>query len=67
MDQPKPVSSMSNRELLEEISEHLRYVRAQLKEFEPFLAAFRAASNGGGTYTAAAGLRKTLRRARDAT
>ena len=67
MDQPKPVSSLSNRELLEEIASQLRYVRAQFREFEPLLAAFKAASNGGGTYTAAAGLRKTLRRARDAT
>jgi hypothetical protein len=65
---PRPeIKSMSNRELLEEIAEQLRHLRGLLADFEPLLAAFKAAQANGGTYTAAAGLRRTLRKARNGT
>jgi hypothetical protein len=65
----KPVSALSNRELLEETAELVRDLRDTLAEFEPLLAMVRAAKgNGGPSYVQAAGLRRSLRKARtDAT
>lgn len=68
MEPSKPVTALSNRELLEETAETLRYVRGLLAELEPLLGMARAAAgNGGPSYVQAAGLRRTLRRAKDAT
>lgn len=63
MDLPnprKPVSALSNRELLEENTEMLRALRDTLAEFEPLLSVVRG-MNGGPTYVKAAGLRRAMR------
>lgn len=68
MEPRKPVTALSNRELLEETTEAMRHVRDLVTELEPLLAVVRAMNlNGGPTYVQAAGLRRGLRRARDAT
>lgn len=65
MDSRKPVTAMSNRELLEESAELLRKLSDTLAEFEPFLAMVRAMSgNGGPSYVQAAGLRRGLKKGR---
>jgi hypothetical protein len=62
----KPVTALSNRELLEESTEILRTVRDTLAEFEPLLAMVRAARPNGGapSYIQAAGLRRQMRKGR---
>lgn len=68
MEPRKPVTALSNRELLEETTEALRHVRDLVTELEPLLAVVRTMNlNGGPTYVQAAGLRRAARRARDAT
>lgn len=68
MEPRKPVTALSNRELLEETALLLRALSDTLAEFEPLLAMVRATKgNGGPSYVQAAGLRRTLRRSRDAT
>jgi hypothetical protein len=62
----KPVTALSNRELLEESAELLRKLSDTLAEFEPLLAMVRSMKgNGGGpSYVQAAGLRRGLKRGR---
>ena len=63
MEDRKPVTDLSNRELLEESAEILRTVRGMLAEFEPLLAMVRAASgNGASSYVKAAGMRRAIKR-----
>jgi hypothetical protein len=61
-----PVRTLSNRELLEEAAEALRFVRELLAELEPLLAIARSMSSpaGGPSYVQAAGLRRALRKGR---
>lgn len=65
MEDPKPVTALSNRELLEESAVILRRVSGMLAEFEPLLAMVRAMNgNGGPSYVQAAGLRRGLKKGR---
>lgn len=65
MEERKPVTAMSNRELLEEADVILRRVSDMLAEFEPLLAMVRGMNgNGGPSYVQAAGLRRGLKRGR---
>lgn len=67
MEPRKPVTTLSNRELLEETTVMLRELRDTLAEFEPLLSMVRGV-NGGPSYVQAAGLRRSLRKGRtDAT
>lgn len=66
----KPVQGLSNRELLEESAETLRFVRGLLAELEPLLVIARGMSGTGPapSYVQAAGLRRVLKKGRhDAT
>jgi hypothetical protein len=60
----KPVTAMSNRELLEEADVILRRVSDMLAEFEPLLAMVRGMNGNGPSYVQAAGLRRGLKRGR---
>lgn len=63
MENRKPVTAMSNRELLEESAVILRRVSDMLAEFEPLLAMVRGMNgNGGPSYVRAAGLRRSLKK-----
>lgn len=63
MEGRKPVSAMSNRELLEEADAILRRVSDMLAEFEPLLAMVRGMNgNGGPSYVKAAGIRRSMKR-----
>ncbi len=65
MEARKPVTALSNRELLEESAELLRKLSDTLAEFEPLLAMVRSMNgNGGPSYVQAAGLRRGLKRGR---
>lgn len=69
MDPRKPVTALSNRELLEEATEILRTVSDTLAEFEPLLAMVRGTrgnGQGGPSYIQAAGMRRQLRKAANA-
>lgn len=68
MNPRKPVTALSNRELLEETAELVRALSDTLAEFEPLLAVVRT-MNGSPSYVKAAGLRRSLRKgpAADAT
>lgn len=61
MNPRKPVTGMSNRELLEETAELVRTLSDTLAEFEPLLAMVRGV-NGSPSYVKAAGLRRTLKK-----
>ena len=69
MNPRKPVNTLSNRELLEESAVILREISDTLAEFAPLLSLVRGMNGSGGpSYVQAAGLRRTLRKARaDAT
>jgi len=68
MNPGKPVNTLSNRELLEETAEALRYLRELVTELEPLIAVARTLRlNGGPSYVQAAGLRRAIRKGRDAT
>jgi hypothetical protein len=59
----KPVTALSDRELLEEATELVRKLSDTLSEFEPLLALVRSANgNGGPSYVKAAGIRRGLKR-----
>jgi hypothetical protein len=59
----KPVTALSDRELLEEATGLVRELRDTLAEFEPLLALVRSVNgNGGPSYVKAAGIRRGLRR-----
>jgi hypothetical protein len=64
MEPRKPVTTLSNRELLEETTVLVRELRDTLAEFEPLLTMVRGMNGGGPSYVQAAGLRRTLRKAR---
>lgn len=63
MEPRKPVTALSNRELLEESTEILRGLRDMLAEFEPLLTMVRS-MNGTGSYVQAAGLRRAMKKGR---
>jgi hypothetical protein len=59
----KPVTALSDRELIEETAGLLRELRDMLAEFEPLLAMVRGMNgNGGPSYVKAAGLRRSFKR-----
>jgi UDP-N-acetylglucosamine 2-epimerase len=58
----KPVTALSNRELLEETTEILRGISDTLAEFEPLLVMVRGMSGTGASYVKAAGMRRAIKR-----
>lgn len=63
MEERRPVTALSNRELLEESTEILRTVSDMLAEFTPLLSMVRGMNgNGGPSYVKAAGLRRSLKK-----
>jgi len=59
----RPVTALSNRELLEESAKLLRELSDTLAEFEPLLAMMRGMNgNGGPSYVKAAGIRRSMKR-----
>lgn len=64
MEVRKPVTALSNRELLEESAELARKLSDTLAEFEPLLAMVRGLNGNAPSYVQAAGLRRGLKRGR---
>jgi len=60
MNDGPPVKSLTDRELLEEITGHLRHLRAVLAPWETII---RGNGNGTVSYVQAAGMRRAVKRA----
>jgi RecG-like helicase len=60
----KPVTALSDRELLEEATGLVRELRDTLAEFEPLLRLVRGTNGSGPSYVQAAGMRRAIKRGR---
>jgi len=61
-DSLRPVQSLTDRELIEEIAAHMRQVTALLEAFRPMLAGLLTNDGQAFSYTRVAGMRRALKR-----